>query len=215
MKYCLISLLVSALLLTIIAGAAAQISDDKVAAANNLLERNDINVGIAIDQFIDYKNGGGVVSGYQMHQGLKVFDARLTYHFAPGGETVRMPDGSGYSMGEVQDLTGVEIDADVLIDADAAIAQVRNATEEPGSHAIDADTLVSVQRCVESSDRLDIGLGILQRRLAWQIRCKYSRAHGIFIDAVTGDLMTFKSASRPGPLPIPLPVPGPVPASDD
>jgi hypothetical protein len=202
------SIVVLASLLAFSVGAVAQLSDDKLAAAQNLLERNGVDASIAIDQFIDYGNGGGIVSGYQLHDGLKVFDAPQTLHFAPGGEVVRTQDGEALSVTEVQDLSDLEIDVDELIDAEAALTMIRSTSPSP-TDAVDADTLAAVRRCAKSADRLDVELGILLRNPAWQIRCKHSRAPGIFIDAATGDFISFNPNMQPGSLPIPLPASAP------
>jgi len=192
--------------------AADSVDAEKAAAARALLERNGIDTSLAIDQFMAFGNGGGVVSGFQMHDGLKVFDAPLTYHFGPGGEPVRSPDGRVFAMLAAKDLTGFELDEDALLDTDSAIDIVRDTTATALPAEVDGDTLSSVQNCATSSARLNVELGILSGRPTWQLRCKFSRSPGIFVDAYTGELVAPPPTAEPAtpPLPISIPTPAPI-----
>ena len=186
--------------------ADSSLSDEKIAAANGLLERNGIEVDIAITQYIDYGNGGGVVSGVQVHDGLKVFDSQLTWHFAPGGDIMRMPDGSAFRMGEPQDLDDVIVDRDELISSDAAVDVVEN---EGGRlmTAANEDFRQSasyrVFNCARKGKNLDVELGLVARRATWQVNCEGSRTTGAFVDAESGELVELPESTQALPVSIP------------
>ena len=205
----ILGLLVSTIVLCYVAsaGAANHLSDEKLAVARSLLESNDLDTGIVIDQVIDYGNGGGVVSGLPLHAGLPVFDGRKTYHFAPGGTYVKMP--AVEAVIDTDDLAGLEIDKSALIDAEAAIFAVKSPDAATMPETIDPEHLAAVQRCAEDAGRLNYELGILARRPVWQIRCKYSRSPGIFVDAEGGALVPFETDSAGPALPMSLPIPLP------
>jgi hypothetical protein len=172
--------------------ADSHLSDEKIAAANALLVRNGIEVDMAITQYLDYGNGGGVVSGVQVHDGLKVFDGQLTYHFGPGGDVVRMPDESVYRMREPQDLDGVVVNRDELISTDAAIETIN---KEGGRLMIAANlgyqhsASYRVFNCARNNNNLVVELGLIARHAVWHVNCDGSRTAGAFVDAKSGELV--------------------------
>jgi len=154
-----------------IACAAGHLTDEKLAAAAALLLQNDIDpAGISITQFLAYKNGGGVVSGYQLHDGLKVFDITLTYHFGEEGSLVHEQYGK-------QDLSDLVISLDEVVSASLPVDRLP-----------DDDDASTVRKCA-AQDNLERELGIYFGKVAWMFKCADRRPQAIYLDATDGTVL--------------------------
>ena len=205
----LMAILITAVSMACMAmNAAGHLPDEKITAARMLLERNGIETDIAINQFISYVNGGGLVSGNQVHEGLRVYDAQITYHFGEGDKAIRLPDGTVYKMGEFQDLSDLDFDRDALISEGAAIDAVdRKAAAVLNRADNDYQRSAShrVAKCASSKNGIEVELGILEQKPVWYVQCTKSRMPGAFVDAHDGSILELAADAPPVPMPIPSP----------
>jgi hypothetical protein len=104
----------------------ADITAEQEANAKKLLARNGVETEnqYLITRYLAYKDGGGMISVQQLHEGLAVLDSELAFHFTAGGELLRAQDGSAKLMGIYQDVDGLVVDRDALINEQQAFETI-------------------------------------------------------------------------------------------
>jgi hypothetical protein len=192
-----------AVLLSIILAhiANAEVTTEQEAAAMELLAKNGIEADgqYHITRYLAYKNGGGVISVQQLHDGLIVFDSELAFHFIDGGELVRAQDGSSNLMGIRQDVDDLVVNRDELLppqDAVEAFAERSKQITVPNITGTGPGNVVAGPKCTQDPESVDATLGIFKQTVVWQLKCEKRRNPLMYMDAVTGSILFFDSGIR-------------------
>lgn len=185
----------------IVAVAVAEVTEEREARAQELLAANDIEYEgkYLITRFVPYKNGGGLVSVQQLHQGLLVFDSQLVFHFDENDAVIRGGDGKANLMGTEQQLDDVIIDPDGLISGQQASEIFSQKAKEitiPSMNGQGGGTKVAGPKCAQDPEQIEFELGIYKRRVVWRVKCIKHSSPLIHIDAVDGSVLSFDSGVR-------------------
>jgi len=196
-----VSLCVLTVLFTISTAAIADITEERKVRAIELLAENDIeHEGIyVLTRFVPYKQGGGLVSVQQLHQGLLVFDSELVFHFDENDEVIRATDDSANLMGAAQYLGDLIVDPDDLISAQQASDIFSGETKEitiPAMTGQGPGTKVAGPKCTQNAETIELELGIYKQKAAWRAKCSKRRKPLMYIDAVDGSVLSFDSGVR-------------------
>lgn len=181
--------------------AMADVTEEREARAHALLTENDIEYEgkYVVTRFVPYKQGGGLVSVQQLHQGLLVFDSGLVFHFDENDEAIRSGDGSANLMGTEQQLDDLIIDPDSLISGQQASEIFSRETEEitiPSMTGQGSGTKAPGPKCAQDPEKIEFELGIYRLRAAWRTKCLKRRKPLMYIDAVDGSVLSFDSGVR-------------------
>jgi hypothetical protein len=135
MKRCLITVFLA--VLTVPAYAAEpSLSNEAEAKALRLFRQNGIAMdNLKISQFIQYREGGGMVLCDQTYKGLPIFFAQVGYHFHANGKVMRTRKGQVFVGGNKKiDPKAINIDVNPTITRQEAvdIFVQRSARPAPG-----------------------------------------------------------------------------------
>lgn len=179
----------------------ADVTEQQLVLAHEMLEANDVDYEdkYLITRVLSYKNGGGMISMRQIHNGLVVFDSEVAFHFIAGGAVLRNTDGSPKLMGIIQMVDDMAVDPDGLISEQHAIqifSEYARMIHIPSMTGRGPGTEIEGPECAQNAESIEAKLGIYRKTVASRVMCKEHRYPIMYMNAASGSKLMFDSGIR-------------------